>query len=86
LRCLSRENDLYIPARRYCEYRWINESQFGEALLYIYGDKTGFIQFKRNDVVVTLVENAAVADSMRKIFNAIWVTAKKLPPDKSRLS
>lgn len=76
LRVLLKENDNYLTSSAYCEYRWMKAAQFADASLYIYGDKSAFIQFEENNVIVTLVESAVVTDSMRKMFNAVWNDAK----------
>lgn len=78
LRVLLKENDVHVTSSSYCQYKWTKASQFADASLYIYGDKTAFIQFTDNDVLVTLVESATVTNSMRKMFEAVWDNATVL--------
>lgn len=78
LRVLLKENDVHLTSSSYCQYRWMKASQFADASLYLYGDKSAFIQFQQNNVVVTLVESAAVTNSMRKMFEAVWEDSKDI--------
>lgn len=73
LRVLLKENDSYLSSSSYCQYRWMKASQFADASLYLYGDKTAFVQFSEEDVVVTLVESTAVTNSIRKMFESVWI-------------
>ncbi len=72
LRVLLRNDDYYLPSSGYCEYRWVPPEQFADVSLYIYGNKSGFIEFMENDVRVTVVENAAVTEALRKMFELSW--------------
>jgi len=72
LRVLLKENDLHVTSSSYCQYKWTKASQFADASLYIYGDKTAFIEFTDSNVIATLVESATVTNSMRKMFEAVW--------------
>ncbi len=78
LRVLLKENDHNLTSSTYCQYRWMKESQFADASLYLYGDKSAFIQFKPNNVIVTVVESPAVTDSMRKMFESVWDNSKEM--------
>lgn len=77
LRVLLKENDKseLVP---YCHYRWLEEAKFTDMCTYLYGDKAAFIHFGGSDMMVTLVENAAVADSMRKMFDTMWGAAREM--------
>ena len=78
LRVLLKENDQYITSSSYCQYRWMKASQFADASLYLYGDKSAFIQFSENDVIVTLVESPTVTNSIRKMFESVWEDSKDI--------
>lgn len=72
LRVLLKENDRHLTSTSYCQYRWTKASQFADAALYMYGDKTAFIEFSENNVIVTLVESPTVTSSIRKMFESVW--------------
>jgi hypothetical protein len=74
-----RNDDDYLPSSAYCEYRWVPPEQFADVALYIFGDKSGFIEFMENDVRVTVVENGAVTESLRKMFELAWGLASLKP-------
>lgn len=76
LRVLVRENDTHLTSTAYCEYRWVPKEDFADVSLYLYGDKSALIEFTERDVHVTLVENKAVTNSLRKMFELGWSDAK----------
>lgn len=78
-RVLVQKMDLHLVSTAYCEYRWVPPEQFANVSLYIYGDKTAFIEFSSNDVFATIVSNKAVTDSMRKMFDLAWNIASTSP-------
>lgn len=79
LRVLLRDQDTYLPSIAYCEYKWVPQEQFADVSLYIYGDKVGFVEFMENDVRVTVVDNQAATDALRKMFNLAWDNAATRP-------
>lgn len=79
LRVLMRDQDTYLPSINYCEYRWVPAEQFADVSLYIYGDKVGFVEFTEHDVRVTVVDNQAVSDALRKMFDLAWENALLQP-------
>ena len=76
VRALLKEHDSYVSSSAYTEYRWVEEDAFADVSFYIYGDKVAFIEFLDNTVVVTVVDNKAVAQSLRKMFDVTWSIAK----------
>ena len=79
IRVLLSEQDLDTSSSAYAEYRWVDFDSFAGVSLYIYGDKTAFIEFSENDVVVTAVDNTSVTVSMRKMFDLMWTHASLKP-------
>lgn len=71
-RVLIKEGDLNPCRVEYVEYRCVPKHQFSDVSLYIYDCKSAFIEFLENDVVVTVVNNKAVTDSLRKMFEYVW--------------
>lgn len=79
LRVLVRHMDMHLTSTTYCEYRWVSEDQFADVSLYIYGNKSAFVEFMDNDVRVTVVSNKAVTDTLRKMFELTWINASLRP-------
>lgn len=76
LRVLIKQGDQNLSSTEYCKYRWVYKEQFlDDAPMYIYGDRCAFIEFRDNDVVVTIVRNEVVALSLRKLFELSWKQA-----------
>lgn len=78
VRALLQEGDDHVTSSSYAIYRWIPKSQFSDVSLYLYGNKSAFIEFMEGDVFVTVVESASVTDSLRKMFESVWATARPL--------
>lgn len=79
LRVLMKEQDTHLTSTAYCEYRWVPKEQFADVSLYIYGSKVAFIEFLEADVTVTIVDNEAVTEAIRKMFELAWSTASTEP-------
>jgi transcriptional regulator with XRE-family HTH domain len=76
LRVIIEDGDQNLSSAKYCTYRWIPDDQFlDDTPFYIYGDKAAFIEFQTNDVIVTLVDNAVIAKSLRRLFEVTWRNA-----------
>ncbi len=72
IRALLKEGDKHLTSQTYAEYRWLKSEQFADTSLYLYGDKCAFIDFQEESVKVTVVEDKAVSDSLRKMFDIVW--------------
>lgn len=72
-------DDTNITSIEYCDYRWIPPEQFADVSFYIYGDKVGFVEFTEHDVRVTVVDNQAVTDALRRMFDLAWDNASLRP-------
>ncbi len=81
VRALLKDTDSYVSSSAYTEYRWISEDKFADVSLYLYGDKSAFIEFLENDVVVTVVDSPAVTLAQRKMFELAWSMASTEPRD-----
>lgn len=79
LRVLMRESDTTLTSVGYCDYRWVKPEQFADVSLYIYGDKVGFVEFFETDARVTVVNNSAVTEALRKMFDMAWENASLKP-------
>lgn len=77
LRVLIKVGDQNLASATYCAYRWVPEDQFIEnESLYIYGDRSAFIEFQEKNVIVTVIKNEMVARSLRRIFDLSWKNAE----------
>jgi DNA-binding XRE family transcriptional regulator len=74
-RALLKENDKNTRTSKYCEFRWVSDNQFADTCVYIYGDKTAFIDFEQDTVIVTLVDSSKVSGSLRRMFDVTWQNA-----------
>lgn len=77
-RALIKENDRNLRTSRYCEFRWISNSQFADICVYIYGDKTAFIDFEPNTVTVTVVDSLKVSGALRRMFEVTWQNSQEI--------
>jgi len=73
---LLKENDLNLRSSAYSEFRWVSANQFADVCIYIYGDKSAFIEFAADTVSVTVVDSPSVSRSLRRMFDATWADAK----------
>ena len=73
-RILLKHGDTYFVEPKE-HYRWVSEEVFSQVPYYIYADKYAILLFEPVPRIV-LIENAAIADSYRKQFNALWKNAE----------
>lgn len=74
-RVLLQENDTNLRSSAYSEFRWSKSDSFASTCVYIYGDKTAFIDFGNDNVTVTLVDSLSVTTALRRMFDASWNNA-----------
>lgn len=79
VRVLLKEGDQNMTSTEYATYRWSPASQFSDVSLYLYGDKSAFIEFLEHDVAVTVVENPSVTKGLRKMFDTVWTMSAETP-------
>lgn len=75
-RALIKENDTNVRTSAYCEFRWVKNDQFADTCVYIYGDKTAFIDFEEDTVTVTMVDSFKVSRALRRMFEVSWQNSK----------
>jgi len=69
-RILALHGDQYF-VEPVSHYRWVSKALFSQVPYFIYADKYAILLTEPQQRVV-LIENATIADSYRKQFNAIW--------------
>ena len=79
VRIIVKDGDLNFPASDYSQYKWIPETFFNKKSFYSYGDKLAFLDFKKEDVHVTIMEHAEFAEGYRALFNIAWHHFAKTP-------
>jgi sugar-specific transcriptional regulator TrmB len=63
------------------ESRWIREGDlFTPAQVMLYGDKVAFISI-RDDIVITVIQDKLVSETMNQMFRYIWNTSQKVHDD-----
>lgn len=80
MRVLIGEGDSNPPAAGHVDYRRIPRDQFGHVPVYLYGHKAAFAGFLDDDVIVTVVDNKAVTDSLRRMFELLWANSIEAAP------
>ncbi len=78
---LLRENDLNLRSSAYSEFRWVDANNFADVCIYLYGDKSAFIDFGADTVSVTSVDSPSVSRSLRRMFDSAWNDAHPIGGD-----
>lgn len=78
-RLLFLEGDLNFLSSRN-NYRWVPKELFGEIPMAIYGDNISIILWGP-PVRLVIIRNAAIAETFRRQFDAIWSLGKAVPDD-----
>ena len=78
-RLLFLEGDLNFLSKRN-NYRWVSRELFGEIPMAIYGDNVSIILWGP-PVRLVVIRNAAIAETFRRQFDAIWSLGKPVPDD-----
>lgn len=80
VKILVKENDLHFPAQSYAQYKWVRKSGFNDRSFYSYYDKLAFLNFKSEDVEITIMRQAEFAEGYRTLFHNTWEYVAKTPP------
>lgn len=56
----------------YCDYRRVSSNLFADICVYIYAEKTAFVDFGHNTVTVTVVDSRKVSEALRRMFYVTW--------------
>jgi transcriptional regulator with XRE-family HTH domain len=66
-------------------YRCVPKDFFSPYPLYIYGNKLALVSWEPSPRVI-VVDDERFAESMRKLFNFVWLHAEPIPPRKAAKS
>lgn len=69
-----REGDRNFIGSAFAKYKWFPEGLSSDRTIYVYGDKTAFLNFD-GEVRILVIRQAEIADSMRVLFNIAWDAA-----------
>ena len=71
-RIIVEEADQYHAASKYAEYRGVPKTLFSTISYYIYGNKAAIVDFKKDNVVVYVIDSASVTEFFKEEFDRIW--------------
>ncbi len=73
---IIKENDDYLTASKFAEYRCVPENEFDEVPYYIFDDNLVLIPFEKNEMNLFIINNSLLAKSYKKQFERSWLKAK----------
>lgn len=80
VRIIVKENDWNFPAAAYSQYKWVKEDQFNDRSFYSYHDKLAFLNFREDDVEITIMRQPEFAEGYRTLFLNTWHYVAQIPP------
>lgn len=80
VRIIVKEGDTNFPASGYSRYKWFPEALFNDKSFYSYHDKLAFLNFKADDVQITIIQQAEFAEGYRNLFRVAWERVAIEPP------
>ena len=82
VRIIVKEGDYNFPASAYSKYKWIKKDFFNEKSFYSYHDRLAFLDFKENELTVSIMKNQDFAKGYRDLFLIAWNNVAIIPPAK----
>ena len=83
-RIMTKENDFFMPASSYAQYRWVPEKDFAAIPFHVYDDRLSIFLFLDEPIIISLRDQTA-ADIFREKFLQQWKNTIK-PPMKGRVT
>ena len=80
-RIIVKKGDMNFVASGFAEYRWADETDFGDIPFYIFGDKTAIIPFSENELHIFIIHHSLITKFYRQQFESNW--SKAIPVEKS---
>lgn len=88
VRIIVKEGDWNFPAKAYSKYKWFPKDLFNDKSFYSYHDRLAFLNFKNDDVEITIIKQPAFAEGYRTLFLIAWdhfaITPKELAASNAR--
>lgn len=72
IRTLVRHGDAVRFGRAYSDYRWLPPEYFKNRTVYVYGNKTAYVNFCGDDLDVQLIVDDGVAEINATFFDLVW--------------
>ncbi len=72
VRIIVVEGDYNFPAAAYSKYKWVPQDQFRDKAFYSYHDKLAFLDFRDDNVYITIMRNKDFAEGYRTLFLTTW--------------
>lgn len=72
VRIILKEGDKNFPASDYSRYKWMEERFFNEKSFYSYHDRLAFLDFRENELFITIIKNKDFAKGYRDLFQIAW--------------
>lgn len=79
VRIIVKEGDRNFPAKAYAKYKWVPAHMFNDKSFYSYHDKLAFLNFQKDDVEITIMQQGDFARGYRQLFMAMWNNIGKDP-------
>lgn len=79
VRIMIKDGDRNFPAKAYSKYKWLPADMFNDKSFYSYHDKLAFLNFQRDDVEITIMEQGDFARGYRQLFLATWNNIARNP-------
>lgn len=77
VRIMVKEGDKNFPAKAYSKYKCVPADMFNDKSFYSYHDKLAFLNFQKDDVEITVMEQGDFARGYRQLFLATWNNTAK---------
>ena len=72
VRIIVKEGDYNFPATEYSKYKWMQEEYFNDKSFYSYHDRLAFLDFKQDDLIVSIMKQPDFAKGYRDLFLIAW--------------
>ena len=67
---INEENFNYIL--KCAEYRWTTKGHIQDTMFYCYGNKLGILNFKNDNIKITVIAEDGLAEAFQLLFESTW--------------
>lgn len=72
VRIIIKEGDYNFPASAYSKYKWIKNEFFNDKSFYSYHDRLAFLDFKEDELTISIMTQPDFAKGYRDLFLIAW--------------
>jgi len=72
VRIIVKEGDTNFPAADYSKYKWMKEEFFNDKSFYSYHDRLAFLDFREDELIVSIMKQPDFARGYRDLFLIAW--------------